>query len=37
MSTLPDGTIYTAKTVLNAPAKGVTVTVENSGYHKSAR
>ncbi len=34
---LPDGTIYTAKTVLDAKAKGLTVTVENSGYRKTAQ
>jgi hypothetical protein len=31
---LADGTIYTAKTTLNAPAKGVTVVIENTGYRK---
>jgi hypothetical protein len=31
---LADGTIYTAKTTLNAPAKGLTVVVENTGYRK---
>lgn len=34
MSVLPDGTIYTAGTVLNAPAKELTVKVDNSGYRK---
>jgi hypothetical protein len=37
MGVLPDGTIYTAKTVLDAKAKGLTVTVENTGYHKVAQ
>jgi hypothetical protein len=37
MGVLPDGTIYTAKTVLSAKAKGLTVTVENSGYRKIAQ
>ena len=37
MSVLPDGTIYTASTVLNAPAKDLTVKVDNSGYRKSTR
>jgi len=37
MGVLPDGTIYTAKTVLDAKAKGLTVTVENSGYRKTAQ
>lgn len=32
MGVLPDGTIYPAQTVLDAKAKGVTVTVDNSGY-----
>jgi hypothetical protein len=32
MSVLPDGTIYTEKSVLDAAAQGITVTVENSGY-----
>lgn len=32
MGLLPDGTIYTAETVLNAPAEKVTVTVDNSGH-----
>jgi hypothetical protein len=31
---LVDGTIYTAKTTLNAQAKGLTVVVENTGYRK---
>lgn len=37
MGVLPDGTIYTAKTVLDAKAKGLTVTVENTGYRKTAQ
>lgn len=32
MGLLPDGTIYTAETVLNAPAKEVTVKVDNTGH-----
>ena len=36
MGVLPDGTIYSAKTVLDAKAKGLTVTVENAGYRKAA-
>jgi hypothetical protein len=35
MGVLPDGTIYTAQTVLNAPTKKMTVTVENTGYRRS--
>jgi len=31
-STFPDGTIYPAQTTLNAPAKNVTVTIQNTGY-----
>ncbi|MCI0447077.1 hypothetical protein L0152_28210 [bacterium] len=31
-SIFPDGTIYTSKTVLNAPAKEIKVTMQNSGY-----
>jgi hypothetical protein len=35
MGVLPDGTIYTSKTQLAAPAEDMVVTVENSGYrHK---
>lgn len=34
MSVLSDGTIYTEKSVLDAPAKGIAVTVENSGYRR---
>ena len=37
MSVLPDGTIYTASTILNAAAKDLTVRVENSGYRRVAR
>ena len=36
MSVLPDGTIYTARTVLDAKAQDLTVTVENSGYRRTA-
>jgi Rieske Fe-S protein len=36
MGVLADGTIYSAKTVLDAKAKGITVTVENSGHRKIA-
>jgi hypothetical protein len=36
MGVLTDGTIYSAKTVLDAKAKGITVTVENSGHRKIA-
>jgi len=32
MGVLPDGTIYTAKSTLQAPARELTVTVENAGY-----
>ena len=32
MGVLADGTIYTEKTVLQAPAEDITVTVENTGY-----
>jgi hypothetical protein len=31
---LPDGTNYPAQTVVNAPAKGIQVTVSNSNYQK---
>ena len=34
---LTDGTGHQAKTVLNAKAKEVTVTVENSGYRKTEK
>ncbi|MGH8863297.1 MAG: hypothetical protein ACREVZ_01395, partial [Burkholderiales bacterium] len=36
MSVLPDGTIYTARTVLDAKAQDLSVTVENSGYRRTA-
>lgn len=36
MGVLADGTIYSAKTVLDAKAKGITVTVENTGHRKLA-
>jgi hypothetical protein len=32
MGVLPDGTIYTAKSSLAAPAKDMTVVIENTGY-----
>jgi hypothetical protein len=35
MGVLPDGTIYTTKTTLNAKDKEMTVTVENSGYRRT--
>ena len=35
MGVLPDGTIYTQRTTLDAKAKGMTVTVENSGYRRT--
>lgn len=35
-STFPDGTIYPSRTVLNAPAKQIQVTMENSGYRITA-
>lgn len=35
MGVLPDGTIYTEKSTLQAPAEGITVTVENTGYRHS--
>ncbi len=34
MSVLPDGTIYAQRSTLNAESKGVTVVIENTGYHK---
>jgi hypothetical protein len=34
MSALPDGAVYAAQTVVDAKAKGLQVTVENSGYRK---
>jgi hypothetical protein len=36
MGVLPDGTIYTAKTTLQAPAKDLTVVIENTGYRHAA-
>jgi hypothetical protein len=36
LGTFPNGTIYTAKTILDAKAKEIQVTVENSGYRKLA-
>lgn len=36
MGVLPDGTIYTAKSTLSAPAKDMTVVIENSGYRRRA-
>jgi hypothetical protein len=35
MGQLNDGTIYTSSTTLNAAAKNLTVTVQNSGYRKT--
>jgi hypothetical protein len=35
MGVLPDGTIYTARTDLSAPAKKIDVSVENSGYRRT--
>jgi hypothetical protein len=32
---LNDGTIYTSDTTLNAAAKNLTVTVQNTGYRKT--
>lgn len=37
MGVLPDGTIHTAQSVLNAPAKKVKVTIDNSGYRHAAQ
>ena len=37
MGVLPDGTIYTAKSTLSAPAKDMTVVIENTGYRHTAR
>jgi hypothetical protein len=34
MGVLPDGTIYTAKSTLAAPAKDLTVVVENTGHRR---
>jgi hypothetical protein len=36
MGVLPDGTIYTAKSTLAAPAKDMTVVVENTGYRRTS-
>ena len=36
MSALPDGTVYASETTLDAPAKNLTVVVQNSGYQKTA-
>lgn len=36
MSVLPDGTIYPARSSLDAKAKGLNVTVENAGYRRIA-
>jgi hypothetical protein len=36
-SVLPDGTIYTARTVLDAKAKDLKVTIENTGHQKRAQ
>ncbi len=33
MGVLPDGTIYTARTTVDATREGITVVVENTGYH----
>jgi hypothetical protein len=35
MGVLPDGTVYSSRTTLDAKAKEMTVTVENSGYRHS--
>jgi len=37
MGVLPDGTIYTAKSALSAPAKDMTVVVENTGYRRTTQ
>ena len=37
LATFPDGTIYTAQATLDAKAKSVKVTVENTGYRKLAQ
>ncbi len=37
MSVLPDGTIYAERSVLNATAKNLSITVENSGYQRTAQ
>ena len=36
MSQLPDGTVYASETTLDAPAKNLTVVVQNTGYLKTA-
>ena len=36
MSALPDGTVYASETTLDAPAKNLTVVVQNTGYLKTA-
>jgi hypothetical protein len=36
MSVMPDGTIYAARSSLDAKAKGLNVTVENTGYRRIA-
>ena len=36
MSVLPDGTIYAERSILDAQAKGVSVSVENAGYRRLA-
>ena len=36
MSVLPDGTIFAERTVLNAPAKGLNVSIDNTGYRRTA-
>ena len=36
MGRLDDGTLYPAETTLHAVAKGVSVTVQNSGYRETA-
>lgn len=36
MDVLPDGTIYTSKTTLNAPAEKITVIIENTDYRRTA-
>jgi hypothetical protein len=36
MRQLADGTIYTSNIVLNAPAKNITVNVQNTGYRKTS-
>jgi hypothetical protein len=36
MGLMADGTIHADRTVLTAPAKDITVTIENTGYRKNA-